>query len=246
MNTVASDHVFAHLAALLLVAAALMTRPRLMRLLATLAGAMAMVHFAMAGAGIAWWFWAALFAAINAVHFAGLAMRARSGKLLEEERELFDEVMKIGEPGQQRHLKDLIDWRDIAAGDSLVNQGQANPPLLYVARGRAGIDVGGKRVGECAPGDFLGEMSLISGQTATATVIAAEPMRVARFEREALASAGPRRAATPVGPAARQERPIIRLAPRPAAPRPPRASPPRRSGAPPAFPWRGSSSAPCG
>lgn len=189
--------VFAHLAALLLAAAALITQPRLMRLLAALAGTMAVVYFAMAGAGIAWLFWAALFAAINALRFAGLAMRARSGKLLEEERELFDEVMKIGEPGQQRHLKDLIDWRDIAAGDSLLKQGQANPPLIYVARGKAGIDVDGKRVGECAPGDFLGEMSLISGQTATATVTAAEPMRVARFDREALAQLA--RAAPDVG-----------------------------------------------
>lgn len=35
--------------------------------------------------------------------------------------------------------------------------------------------------------DFLGEMALISGQTATATVRAAEPMRVFRFDRDALA-----------------------------------------------------------
>ena len=197
MNGLVSGQVFAHLAALLLVAASLITRPRLMRLLAASAGIMAVVHFALAGAGIAWWFWAILFASINAVRFAGLAMRARSGKLLEEERELFDEVMKIGEPGQQRHLKDLIDWRDIAAGDALVAQGQTNPPLIYVARGRARIEVDGKQVGECAPGDFLGEMSLISGQIATATVSAAEPMRVARFDREGLAQLA--RAAPDVG-----------------------------------------------
>ena len=197
MNGLDSGQVFAHLAALLLVAAALMTRPRRIRLLAALAGMVALVYFAAAGAAIVWWFWAALFAAINAVHFAGLAMRARSGKLLEEERELFDEVMKIGEPGQQRHLRDLIDWRDVAAGESLVSQGQARPPLIYVARGRADIDVDGKRVGECAPGDFLGEMSLISGQTATATVTASEAMRVARFDREALAQLA--RAAPDVG-----------------------------------------------
>ena len=197
MDNLVSSQVFAYLAALFLVAAALITRPRIMRFLAAVAGALALVHFALGGAGIAWMFWAALFGAINAIRFAGLAMRARSGKLLEEERELFDEVMKIGEPGQQRHLKDLIDWRDIAPGDSLVSQGQANPPLIYVARGRAHIEVDGKRVGECGQGDFLGEMSLISGQTATATVSAAEPMRVARFDREALAQLA--RAAPDVG-----------------------------------------------
>ena len=197
MEDLVANHVFAHVAALLLVAAALQRRPRAIRLLTTLAGVAAVVHFAISGSGFAWIFWSGLFAAINAVHFAALAMRARSGKLLEEERELFDEVMKIGEPGQQRHLQDLIGWRDIAPGDPLLTQGQANPPLIYVARGRADIIVDGKSVGQCAPGDFLGEMSLISGQTATATVTAAEPMRVARFDREGLAQLS--RAAPEVG-----------------------------------------------
>jgi hypothetical protein len=187
MDGLAPGQILAHLAALLLVAAALQRRPRIVRLLTMLAGIAAFAHFTLTGAGFAWMFWSGLFAAVNAVHFAALAMRARSGKLLEEERELFDEVMKIAEPGQQRHLRDLIDWRDIAPGQALLTQGQARPPLIYVARGRAEIAVDGKRVGECAPGDFLGEMSLISGQTATATVSAAEPMRVARFDREALA-----------------------------------------------------------
>ena len=95
--------------------------------------------------------------------------------------------MRVNEPGQQRHLRDLIEWRDIAAGDALVTQGQARPPLIYVARGRADILVDEKRVGQCTNGDFLGEMALISGQTATATVRAAEPMRMARFDRDALA-----------------------------------------------------------
>lgn len=197
MNDLVSGQVFAHLAAVLLIAAALQRRPRIMRLLVTLGGALALIHFALSGAGLAWMFWSALFTAINAVHYAALAMRARSGKLLEEERELFDEVMKIGEPGQQRHLRDLIDWRDIAAGDDLLQQGQVNPPLIYVARGAAGITVDGKQVGACGPGDFLGEMSLISGQTATATVSASEAMRVARFDREALAQLA--RAAPEVG-----------------------------------------------
>ena len=197
MTELTPELLLAHLAALLLVAAALQRRPRIIRLLAMLAGIAALVHLALAGAELVWLLWAGLFTAINAVHYAALAMRARSGILLEEERALFGEVMKIGEAGQQRHLRDLIGWRDIAAGEALVTQGQPRPPLIYVARGRAEILVDGKSVGECAPGDFLGEMSLISGETATATVTAAEPMRIARFDREALAQLA--RAAPDVG-----------------------------------------------
>lgn len=197
MDSLIANTVFAHVAALLLVAAAVVTRPRIVRLLVTLAGLVAVVHFAVSGTGFVWVLWALIFTAINAVHFMALVSRARSGKLLEEERELFDEVMKDGEPGQQRHLKDLIDWCDIAAGQTLVTQGQPRPPLIYVARGRADIAVDGNSVGQCASGDFLGEMSLLSGETATATVTAAETMRIARFDREALAQLA--RAAPEVG-----------------------------------------------
>ena len=182
-----SAELIAHLAALLLVAGTIVTRLRILRLLATLAGVAAAVSFVLAGTGFVWVLWAGLFAVVNLVHFAALEMRARSGKLLEEERALFDEVMRITEPGQQRHLRDLINWRSIAVGDCIMRQGQSVPPLLYVALGRADIDVDGKRVGECGPGDFLGEMSLISGDRASATVCAAEPMRVADFDRDALA-----------------------------------------------------------
>ena len=182
-----SAELIAHLAALLLVAGTIVTRLRVLRLLATLAGVAAAVSFVLAGTGFVWVLWAGLFAVVNLVHFAALEMRARSGKLLEEERALFDEVMRITEPGQQRHLRDLINWRDIAVGDCIMRQGESAPPLLYVALGRAEIDVDGKRVGECGPGDFLGEMSLISGKKASATVCAAEPMRVAYFDRDALA-----------------------------------------------------------
>lgn len=197
MDGLLVHQIFAHCAALLLVAAAIATRPRTVRLLVTLAGLAALAHVVLAGLGPLWLLWTFLFTAVNAVHFAALLARARSGRLLEEERELFDEVMKIGEPGHQRHLKDLIDWRDIEPGQALVTQGQPRPPLIYIARGRADILVDGKTVGEGAPGDFLGEMSLISGQTATATVTAAEAMRVARFDREALAQLS--RAAPEIG-----------------------------------------------
>lgn len=197
MEALVSGQYLLHLAAFALVVSAIFTRPRLVRLFAAGAGLLATVHFALVGGGLVWAGWALVFTFVSALYFAALETRARSGKLLDEERELFDEVMRVGEPGQQRHLRDLIDWRDFAAGAALVTQGQAKPPLIYVARGTAGIVVDGKRVGECGPGDFLGEMALLSGQTATATVTAAEPMRVARFDRDALAQLA--RAAPEVG-----------------------------------------------
>ncbi|MFN2100979.1 Crp/Fnr family transcriptional regulator [Altererythrobacter sp. MF3-039] len=84
-------------------------------------------------------------------------------------------------------MRDLLRWEDIASGETLMEQGQPQPPFIYVASGAARIDADASQVGSCGHGEFLGEMSLVSGQTATATVTATEPMRVARFDRDALA-----------------------------------------------------------
>ncbi len=79
-----------------------------------------------------------------------------------------------------------MEWRDVDAGAVLMNQHQPDPPLIYVARGAARVECDGKVVGTCGPEEFLGEMSLVSGQTASATVVVTERTRVATFDRDAL------------------------------------------------------------
>ncbi|MCB2089770.1 MAG: cyclic nucleotide-binding domain-containing protein [Sphingomonadaceae bacterium] len=177
---------FAVLAALLLLVALAMTQLRRIRLISALAGIAAIIHFASAG-GVLWLVLAIAFTFINGAQFAILEHRARSGTMLPDERALFDEIMQIQDPAHQRRLRDVLRWQEYNAGDQLMEQGQAHPPLIYVAHGTAIIEINGASVGECGAGDFLGEMSLISGQRATATVRASGPLRVARFDRDALA-----------------------------------------------------------
>lgn len=175
-----------YLAALLLIAAVAVTTLRSIRYLALVAGILGFAHFALAG------HWgmtllAALFVAVNAVQTAVLRQRARGGAMLEEEVRLFDRLLGIEDPRRQRHLRDLMRWRDAEEGEVLMLQDQPDPPLVYVARGMARVEFDGREVGMCGPGEFLGEMSLVSGQTASATVIVAERARVATFDRDALA-----------------------------------------------------------
>lgn len=182
------DNIFAIVGAVLLVAAGLAPRVRLIRTFGVLAGLALAVHFTVAGGAWYWTAFAVLFILANGVQLAMLEYRARSGKMLDDERELFEQVMRVEEPSSQRRLLDVIEWQDISAGAELMKQGQPQPPLIYVAQGSAVIEVDGKQVGECGSGDFLGEMSLISGHTASATVRAGEAMRIAQFDRDAMAA----------------------------------------------------------
>lgn len=174
-----------HLAAALAVASLLTARMRRLRILALGAGVVALAGFAFmeSAAGM---FWFAAFASVAAAQLYLMRARASRGMLLDEERELFAHVIRIEEPSQQRHLRDVLRWKDVADGEFLMKQGQKDPPLIYVAHGHAAIERDGRAIGECGPEDFLGEMSLISGETASATVRAREAMRVAYFDRDAL------------------------------------------------------------
>ncbi len=175
-----------YLAALLLIVAVAATTLRSIRYAALAGGIVGFVHFALIGR------WdmatlAVLFVTVNAIQTAVLRSRARGGAMLEEEIRLFDRLLAIDDPRQQRHLRDLMRWRDVEVGEVLMAQDQPDPPLVYVARGLARVEFGGRSVGTCGPGEFLGEMSLVSGQTASATVVVAERARIATFDRDALA-----------------------------------------------------------
>jgi membrane protein implicated in regulation of membrane protease activity len=180
-----------HLAGALLVASMAMTTMRAMRMLALAAGLVALAWIMLRGngadTGLAVAIWPALLVAVNAMQLAVMIQRSRTGDLREEERELLGHVFGIEEPTGQRRLRDLLRWIDIPVGKVLIREGQAEPPLVYIARGAGRVEHGGRPVGICGAGDFLGEMSLVSGQRASASVVVSEPMRVALFDRDALA-----------------------------------------------------------
>ncbi|WP_299192086.1 cyclic nucleotide-binding domain-containing protein [uncultured Erythrobacter sp.] len=174
------------LAGLALIAAMIPHQVRLIRICALVAGVLAVVHFAiLEGLGVGFLL-AVAFLAVNAARMFELRRRARSGVMTRDERELFDHVMQIEEPSNQNRLRDLMMWEDVEVGIRLIEQGQLDPPLIYIASGRAQIERDGAIVSECGAGEFLGEMSHISGERASASVTVTQPMRMARLDRDAL------------------------------------------------------------
>ena len=64
----------------------------------------------------------------------------------------------------------------------LVEEGQATPQLVFIARGAASVEKAGTIVGVCGPGDFLGEMSFLTGKPASATVRVANEIRCCVYD----------------------------------------------------------------
>lgn len=176
----------AYLAGILLVAAVLMTSVRTLRVFALMAGIAGFAYFAIGSGDAFGMVLAGLFVAVNAVQLLVLMRRSRTGTGLGEERLLFETVLSVDNPAHRGKLRDVLAWRTARVGETLMEQGQIDPPLVYIADGVASAEVDEERVGLCGAGDFVGEMSLVSGERASATVRVIEPMRIAEFDRDAL------------------------------------------------------------
>ncbi len=180
------DNLFAHLSYIFLITSMMMRSLRDLRILALLSGLAAMAHFIFRTQDNASLVWEGAFVAANGIQLGLLLYRSRRGMMKNEERELLENVLQVEEPAHQRRLLDLMTWKDVEVGEVLMTQGQKRPPLIYIASGAAGIESDGKLVGVCGPGDFLGEMSLITGEGASATVKVTNGMRIASVDRDAL------------------------------------------------------------
>ncbi len=68
--------------------------------------------------------------------------------------------------------------KEVGAGVRLVSEGTTGFSFFVIVEGAAAVTVGGEDVALLGPGDFFGEMALVSPGRRTATVTTASPTRV--------------------------------------------------------------------
>lgn len=122
-------------------------------------------------------FWETLLVTVNVVQIAVTWHLNRRTSFTEEERSLIDARLSSLDRKDARSLLNMGLWVDGAPDTVLTEQGQPVPFLVYLVSGRVDIIFDGQKVGSCGPGNFIGEMSLIGGETASATAVVAEPSR---------------------------------------------------------------------
>jgi CRP-like cAMP-binding protein len=91
-------------------------------------------------------------------------------------------------------LAALLEVVTIEEDETVCRQGDPGSALYIVARGQFGVFTGSllesdqMRVGELSPGDFFGEMSLVTGDPRSATVRAERPGVALRLDRDSFLS----------------------------------------------------------
>jgi CRP/FNR family cyclic AMP-dependent transcriptional regulator len=74
-------------------------------------------------------------------------------------------------------LGKLADEVELPAGKVLMREGESGSEMFIVADGRIRVEHDGKTIAELGPGDWLGEMAILSEGTRTATATTIEPTR---------------------------------------------------------------------
>lgn len=77
------------------------------------------------------------------------------------------------ELGQVARVADEIDFR---AGKTLIREGTAGREFFVLVDGTAEIRRKGRKIDSAGPGDFFGEMALLSDQPRNATVVTTSPV----------------------------------------------------------------------
>jgi CRP/FNR family transcriptional regulator, cyclic AMP receptor protein len=82
----------------------------------------------------------------------------------------------------------LADEIDLPAGRKLTNEGRSGKEFVVIVDGVADVTRGGKAINKLGPGDFLGEIALVTGKPRTATVTTRSPATLLVLSAQAFRS----------------------------------------------------------
>ena len=130
--------------------------------------------------------WNALFISVNLIQIGILLRERRPRRLDGPEQELYDNVFSELTPGEFRQLLKVGEWREIETGTTVVQRDTVVRDIQVLQRGALEVRSAGGVIDRDTPGQFVGEMSFLSGEKATADVVAIEPSLVFVWPQESL------------------------------------------------------------
>jgi Cyclic nucleotide-binding domain len=133
-------------------------------------------------------YWNVLFVIINVVQI-GIIIKERAGvEFTEEEKELHDTLFKNFAPFEFMKLMRIGNWRVAQEGDVLATEKQPLDAVMLIYNGSLAVETNGQEVARLKDGNFIGEVSFITGGTASATVRALTPTRYIAWPKTAVSA----------------------------------------------------------
>lgn len=174
-----------HIAYMLLILSMMMRNMNWLRFFAIMAGSISAVFYFTINDFVSM-FWESMFTLVNLAQFLILQIENRRGKFSHDEAMFIRACLPDVERAHARKLVKLGAWTDVQDGVTLITEDTRPEHLKFIVSGEAEIRRDGRPIGLVKDGDFLGEMSYLTGQNATASVITTAPTRFLAFDRKDL------------------------------------------------------------
>jgi len=171
------DALLLNLSYALLVAAVLAPRTSRLRLLVALAALAGLVRALLWTHDLVTAAWTGLLLATCLLLLGRNLYSSRFIRFTPEEQRMLDSMVAGLSQNRARHLIDQGMWLAGKEGDVLTREGEPVDHLYFLAEGEARVMAMGRQVGTCRAGDLIGELTVLSGETASATVILNGPAR---------------------------------------------------------------------
>ncbi len=179
------ENLVGHFAYTLLIISMLMRNMNWLRFFAILAGSISAIFYWTLSDFVSM-FWETLFALVNLGQYLILQIENRRGRFSEEE-EMFVKTCLAGlERAQARRLMKLGAWTEVHEDVVLIEEDTCPRHLKFLVDGEARVERKSRQIGIVHKGDFLGEMSYLTGKEASASVTTTKPTRYLAFDRKRL------------------------------------------------------------
>ena len=115
--------------------------------------------------------WNLVFVTVNVYHIAVLIYEKRPVKMKPKDRELYETLFKDLSPVEYLKISKAAKWKKFKSGQKVIVESKPVKDLILIYNGTVDVVVDKKKVVELKDGQFVGEMSFLTGKDATATCI---------------------------------------------------------------------------
>ena len=165
------------LAFLLLVIGILSTHYKRARAFVAVAALIGLCHALFWTGSIVTAFWWGLLMIAALLVLGRRLVESAKTRFTAEEEPMLAGLLSALPRSRARHLLDQGFWLSGREGDILTREEEAVTHLFYLAGGEARVMSHGQQVGLCRAGDLIGEVTVMSGDRASATVVLNGPAR---------------------------------------------------------------------
>jgi CRP-like cAMP-binding protein len=172
-----ADAILIQLGYALLVIAVLAPRLGSVRVFIALAASVGLARALLVTGDLVSAVWMGLLLAACLLLLARSLYERRKASFTADEKRMIDSLVAGLSQTRARHLIDQGMWLTGKAGDRLTREGEPVEHLYFLAEGDARVLMNGRQIATCHAGDLIGELTVLSGEKATATVILEGPAR---------------------------------------------------------------------